>query len=55
MVFLVKSKYPDTFLIHSVSIEPRREKTCLRGFANNTGADLPVHPRSLISAFVIRG
>ena len=24
------------------------------GVANNTGADQPVHPRSLISAFVIR-
>ena len=24
------------------------------GFANNTGADQPVHPRSLISAFFIR-
>ena len=33
---------------------PRREKTCLRMFANNTGADQPAHPRSLISAFVIR-
>ena len=33
---------------------PRREKTCLRGFANNTGADQPAHPRSLISALVIR-
>ena len=32
----------------------RREKTCLRGFANNTGSDQPAHPRSLISAFVIR-
>ena len=32
----------------------RREKTCLRGFANNTGADQPAHSRSLISAFVIR-
>ena len=35
-------------------VGPRREKTCLRGFANNTGADQPAHPRSLISAFVIR-
>ena len=26
----------------------------LRGVANNTGADQPAHPRSLISAFVIR-
>ena len=33
---------------------PRHEKTYLRGFANNTGADQPAHPRSLISAFVIR-
>ena len=33
---------------------PRREKTCLRGFANNTDADQPAHRRSLISAFVIR-
>ena len=35
-------------------IGPRREKTYLRGFANNTGADQPAHPRSLISVFVIR-
>ena len=33
---------------------PRREKTCLRGFANNKGSDQPARPRSLISAFVIR-
>ena len=33
---------------------PRREKTCLRWFANNKGADQPAHPRSPISAFVIR-
>ena len=32
---------------------PSREKTCLRGLANNTGAYQPAHPRSLISAFVI--
>ena len=32
----------------------RREKTCLRMFANNKGAGQPAHPRSLISAFVIR-
>ena len=31
----------------------RHEKTCLRGFANNTGADQPAHPPILISAFVI--
>ena len=39
---------------YTTSFGPRREKTCLRGFANNTGADQPVHPRSLISAIVIR-
>ena len=33
---------------------PRREKTCLRWFANNKDADQPAHPRRLISAFVIR-
>ena len=32
---------------------PRREEICLRRFANNTDADKPAHPRSLISAFVI--
>ena len=32
---------------------PRRQKTCLPGFANNTGADQPAHPHSLIRAFVI--
>ena len=37
-----------------ISIGPRHEKICLRGFANNTGVDQPVHPHSLISAFVIR-
>ena len=36
-----------------LTIGPRREKTCLRRFANNTGADQPAHSRSLISAFVI--
>ena len=39
---------------HASLFGPRREKTCLRGFANNTGADQPAHTRSLISAFVIR-
>ena len=35
------------------SYGPRREKTCLRRFVNNTGAEQPAHPHSLISAFVI--
>ena len=29
-------------------------RTCLWGFANNTGAEQPAHPGSLITAFVIR-
>ena len=29
-------------------------EACLRGFANNTGADQPAHLRRLISAFVVR-
>ena len=40
--------------IISLIIGQRREKTCLRGFANNKGANQPAHPRRLISAFVIR-
>ena len=27
---------------------------CLMPYANNKGADQPAHPRSLISAFVVR-
>ena len=30
------------------------EKMCLMPYANNKGAAQPVHPRSLISAFVVR-
>ena len=41
-------------MIHILQNGPRRKKTCLRGFANNTGADQPAQPRSLISALVIR-
>ena len=44
----------DLFNFTQTSSGPPREKTCLRGFSNNTGADQPAHPRSLISAFVIR-
>ena len=32
---------------------PCREKTCLRGFANNKGADQPAHRPKLFRAFVI--
>ena len=35
-------------------IQPGHEKTCLIPYANNKGADQPAHPRSLISAFVVR-
>ena len=34
--------------------EPGHEETCLMSYANNKGADQPAHPRSLISAFVVR-
>ena len=35
-------------------IGPQRKKPCLREFVNNEDADQPAHPRSLVSAFVIR-
>ena len=35
-------------------VEPGDEKMCLMSYANNKGADQPAHPRSLISAFVVR-
>ena len=37
-----------------LTCEPGHEKTCLMSYANNKGADRPAHPRSLISAFVVR-
>ena len=42
------------FILFCLSYGPRCEKTCLPEFANNTGADQPAHPLSLISVFVIR-
>ena len=36
-------------------IEPGHEKMCLKSYAKNKGVDQPAHPRSLISAFVVRG
>ena len=42
------------FRYHIVSNEPVHEKMCPMSYANNKGADQPAHPRSLISAFVIR-
>ena len=41
-------------LTNNKAYGPRRQKTCLQGFANNTGAYQPGHPRSLNSIFVIR-
>ena len=40
-------------IIGQVTWALMREKPGFGGFANNTGADQPAHPRSLISAFVI--
>ena len=34
--------------------EPRHEKTYLMPYAANKGTDKPAHPRSLISAFIVR-
>ena len=38
--------------VYQMGLDAR--KPVFRGFANNSGANQPVHPRSLISAFVIR-
>ena len=34
--------------------QPGHKEMCLMSYANNKGADQPAHPRSLISAFVVR-
>ena len=38
----------------SILYELSHEKTCLMPYAINKDADQPAHPRSLISAFVVR-
>ena len=38
-------------IINTAIIWASTREPCLRGFVNNTGADQPAHPRSLISAF----
>ena len=55
-VFLKSFNYQEykCFFIEKFLNGPRREKTCLRWCAKNKGVDQPVHPRYLISAFVIR-
>ena len=50
----VKSKNLDKLQLNRITNEPRHEKMCLMSYANNKGADQPAHPRSLISAFVVR-
>ena len=40
------------FTTKIVLFGPRHQKTCLQGFANNTGAYQPAHRRSLTSIFV---
>ena len=52
------SKKEVTYCLEIITCKPSiymglDAKPCLRWFANNTGADKPAHPRSLISAFVI--
>ena len=51
---VISSEKEETLVNNKQLFGPRRHKTCLRGFVNNTGADQPAHARSLISAFVIR-
>ena len=41
-------------VIFAETVEPGHAKMCLMPYANNKGADQPAHPRSLISAFVVR-
>ena len=47
----LKNNFP--FSLYHVINEPRRDKTCLQGFANNIGVDQPVRMRNLISTFVV--
>ena len=54
MSYVICLYLSDLICVCVVIYGPRREKTCLRWFAKNTGADQPAHPRSLISAFVFR-
>ena len=41
-------------ILYFCLFEPGHAKICLMPYANNKGADQPAHPRSLISAFVVR-
>ena len=48
-------KFPKTGFLASRprQYEPQRQKTCLRGFADNKGADQSVHPHRPIMVIVI--
>ena len=50
----VEKFYSYDWRTESKVCEPGHEKTCLMSYANNKGADQPAHPRSLISACVVR-
>ena len=50
----VSSRYFNNISFNNNIIWASTRENCLRGFAINTGADQPAHPRSLISAFVVR-
>ena len=49
VIHLIAKKFNELEVSFSISYGLWREKTCLRGFENNKGADQPAHPRSLIS------
>ena len=42
------------YVSFSLTSGPGHAKMCLMPYANNKGADQPAHPRSLISAFIVR-
>ena len=42
------------YLCERKAHEPGHEKMCLMSYAHNKGANQSAHPRSLISAFVVR-
>ena len=46
--------YGGGYIIKVYTYEPGHEKMCLMPYANNKDADQSAHPRSLISAFVVR-
>ena len=52
LYFFNRAKHPA--FIFSPKLEPGFEKTCLIPYANNKCSYQPAHPRSLVSAFVVR-